>query len=174
MSRQLIFLVVLDLSKPDDCVASLHNWLQRISAYITKYHSDIGADESRNIKTSLLNYLSRARSTKGSVEKSTSDESSESDAPDIESNFILEHFGLPIIVVGTKVDTVPVDSSADMKRAKDVQGRIRSICLEAGAALIYTAAEGQLTTNCAELKKYLIHRLYPDQIGTELSLEVHH
>lgn len=167
---------MLDLSKPEDCLASLQSWLFKITAYISKYHDDIKSEDSKTIKAQLQHYLRHARSTKGSVNKATTEEGAESDhtdsAADVETTFMSEHFSLPIIVVGTKVDTVPVDSSADMKRAKEVQGRIRAMCLEAGAALVYTSTVGPSTTNCSELKKYLIHRLYPDQIGTELSIEV--
>jgi hypothetical protein len=59
-----------------------------------------------------------------------------------------------------------------MKQARELQGRLRSICLEVGAALVFTSAGAKDQTNCAALKKYLLHRLYPEQVSTELALEV--
>jgi len=172
--------IVLDLSKPDTCLTSLQKWLVNINSFTSKYFAEQHTDNAKAQKQALLDYLKNVRKTKGGVVAPAAAapavaEESESEEPEehFEGNFISEFFGLPVVVVGTKADTVVSDSSAAMRQARELQGRIRAVCLESGAGLIFTStAGGAAQTNCPELKKYIMHRLYPGQIGMELSLEV--
>ena len=174
---QLILAVVLDLSKPDTCLTSLHKWLVKISTFTKKYFTEVANDNAKAQKEALLDYLKNVRKTKGSVtgavvlDETEEEEGEDNHEGNFEGNFISEFFGLPIVVVGSKSDLVVSDSSAAMKQARELQGKIRSVCLEVGAGLIFTTAAGPALSNCAELKKYIMHRLYPTQIGMELSLE---
>jgi len=90
--------------------------------------------------------------------------------------FIFQFFGLPILVVGCKADLMPTHDAAAIRDARDTQAQIRAICLDVGAALIYTSIVPEYEENMKVLKKYIEHRLYPenlliqDQQG-ELSME---
>lgn len=172
----MMVMIALDLSKPGDCVAALKNWLPRISRYIRSYHESIDSQQSKAIKAALSEYLSTARLNKGEVVNLASSE--QKDGATTESldfsvdqyDFILENFGLPIIVVGCKLDMMTPEQGTPAKFAREVQGAIRSICLDIGAALIYTSAMEDL--NCIELRKYMLHRFYPDKIAADLSIQV--
>ena len=169
-------MLVLDLSKPETCLTSLQKWLVKINSFASKYYHELSPDNAKSSKQALVDYLKNVRKTKGRVVATVTSEDTETEAEEevehFEGNFISEHFGLPIVVVGAKADTLVSDSSAAMKQARELQGRIRSLCLEVGAGLIFTSTAGPTTVNCAELKKYIMHRLYPAQIGMDLSLQV--
>jgi hypothetical protein len=205
-------LLALDLSKPEDCIATLHSWLHKISAFSIKYHNSLSKDVSKALKKSIWTYLKNARSARrrhnqhGEVGnedngKNTSELQDEDEA-ELEGNFATSCFGLPVIIVGCKADAIQMESAAVIKHSRDIHGRLRSICMEVGAALVYTAAatcagaavpssssagtstavaaasaaEGvaapSTTGNCAELKAYIMHRLFPDQIPLDQSLDV--
>ena len=78
--------------------------------------------------------------------------------------------GLNIIIVACKSDLVKVDDAANLKRAKVIQGELRAIGLLIGAAVVYVSAVTD--TNTARLRKYIIHRLYPEALGVEGGIEV--
>ena len=78
--------------------------------------------------------------------------------------------GLNIIIVACKSDLVKVDDAANLKRAKAIQGELRAIGLLIGAAVVYVSAVTD--TNTARLRKYIIHRLYPEALGVEGGIEV--
>ena len=56
------------------------------------------------------------------------------------------------------------------KESRNVQGKIRAMAIYFGASVIYTSAEKK--TNIAQLRKYIFHRLYPEAIDMELTIEV--
>lgn len=171
-----MFVIVLDLSQPDTCVPTLVDWLQRVHAYTRRYHDSTAPAQSAASKQALLQYVKTARIKKGKAAKDAEEAEPALEALSSEDLFIQDHFALPILVVGNKADTVVADTSAAMKQARELQGRVRSICLEVGAALVYTSSTTAASTgagnNTAVLKSYVMHRLYPDQISMELSLEV--
>ena len=78
--------------------------------------------------------------------------------------------GLNIIIVACKSDLVKVDDAANLKRAKAIQGELRAIGLLIGAAVVYVSTVTD--TNTARLRKYIIHRLYPEALGVEGGIEV--
>jgi hypothetical protein len=173
----MVFVIVLDLSQPDTCVATLVDWLQRVHSYTKGYHDSAAPTQSAASKQALLQYVKTARIKKGKAAKDAEEAEPALEALSSEDLFIQDHFAVPILVVGNKADTVVADTSAAMKQARELQGRIRSICLEVGAALVYTSTTPTASTstgagNTAVLKSYMMHRLYPDQISMELSLEV--
>jgi hypothetical protein len=168
----MVFVIVLDLSQPDTCVPSLVDWLQRVHAYTKRYHDSTAPAQSAASKQALLQYVKTARIKKGRAAKETEEAEPVLDDLSSEDLFLQDDFAAPIVVVGNKADTVVADTSAAMKQAREQQGRIRSICLEVGAALVYTSTTSAVAGNTAALKNYITHRLYPDQISMELSLEV--
>jgi hypothetical protein len=78
--------------------------------------------------------------------------------------------GFPVIIAACKSDTVKSEDTATLKRAKEVQGQLRSLSLSVGCSLIYTSAVGDI--NCALLKKYISHTLFPENVPMDLALEV--
>lgn len=151
---------------------SLTDWLEKVHTVAKQHHNKISPQDSAAQKRSLLDYLKYARTTKGAVQEPASEEVTEADSLTPEEEFRRDFFGIPIVVVGTKTDTLVADTALAMKQTRELQGRLRSICLEVGAALVFTAAGTKALLNCAALKKYTLHRLYPEQLGTELALEV--
>ena len=165
--------IVLDLSQPTTCLPALSTWLHKVHDFAANHHSTLSAVESASQKSALIKYLKNARVKKGTVNECADEDSNELPIENnTEESFISEYFGIPIVVVGNKSDTIVADSSVAMKQARELQGRIRSICFEIGAALVYTSSDHAEKTNCSELKKYIAHRLYPNQISMELSLVV--
>lgn len=169
-------MISLDLSQPETCITALNYWLEKVHRCVVEHHRRLAPLESTSQKNALVRYLKHARSTKGSIAAATAEEEEEVEEPptaSAEELFRADCFGAPVVVVGTKADTILADTSTAMKQARELQGRLRSICLEIGAALVYTSAASKDQPNCAALKKYLMHRLYPEQISAELAMEVH-
>ncbi len=171
--------MALDLSRPDDCLSSLVNWLSRISIYIKDYHKKLDPEASFQMKETLVKYLHEVRKKKGeNVERAPTEEEAELEEAEPAVPFpkeiydmIHEHFGLPIIVVACKSDSIIPDDGPSIKRARDIQVQVRSICLDIGAALVFTSSAQE--TNCEKLKKYVFHRLVPEGIPMHLEIEVH-
>jgi len=133
-------------------------------------------------------------------------------------DFVVENFAVPIIVVGLGVDKAVASTGSQVagpaaapnmsgaaysaKLYRELQGQLRAVCLEVGAALLFpsssrndghstatnmttaaTAAAGsdagsgavsqpaptlqQAGNEFQELKRYLLHRIYPNQIAME-------
>lgn len=170
-------MIVLDLSQPDTCLPTLQEWLARVGSFTKKFLESLPTEEVSHLKKSHGSYLRNARTNKGIASKTENENDETEEEDDI---FMAEFFSLPILVIGNKADTISVDSSTAMKRTRELQGRIRSFCLDVGASLLFTSTTTSNTTNTTtstgnksnELKKYLLHRLYPDQISMELQLEV--
>ena len=57
-----------------------------------------------------------------------------------------------------------------MKSFKSLQGSVRSLCLDAGAGLVYTSATTDL--NCSKLQKYMLHSLYAESFKLSLSVNI--
>ena len=76
---------------------------------------------------------------------------------------------IPIILVASKCEVVKVDDAASLKRAKELQGQLRELGLLVGATVVYVSSA--MDINVARLKRYILHRLYPEVItlATEAS-----
>jgi Dynein light intermediate chain (DLIC) len=78
--------------------------------------------------------------------------------------------GVDIIIVACKSDLVKVDDAVSLKRAKAIQGQLRAIGLLIGAAVVYVSA--MTDVNTARLRKYIIHKMYPEAVNEEGGIEV--
>lgn len=235
--ERFVFVITVDLSKPQKCVESLRKWLYKAAAYL-KLHFNIIPHESASIQKSTVNYLKNARLSKGmgedlcndpveidetlvseekkeengdnsatstttadegqatveskeekesAEEKGDSEEKSNTEADNTpiaplpvdneakkedkeKFEFISKFYGLPLIVVGCKSDLISMEDAASIREARELQGHLRALCLEVGAALIYTTTEADLNPeaeklcNMLRLKKYIEHRLYPENL----------
>lgn len=178
--------MILDLSKPDQTISSLNKWLLNIANYVGEYHSGLTTENSIFVKQSNVQHLKSARLNKGDVNRApafsatsninqpqtpTKQQSQNGlNAGDDRFEFVVDHFSLPIVVVGSKCDSVDVSDGLSMRRAREVQGQLRSICLDIGAALVYCSSVTEM--NCSQLKKYVSHRLYPEDIPVEGGLQI--
>lgn len=167
-----MFVVALDLSRAEESLPSLHRWLAKVAHYTKRYHSTVSTESSKLQKYTNTAFLKTARSNKGAVSRPVTPEEvdGQAAAPDDTFEFIVERFSLPVVVVGTKADLVVANDGLSMKRAREVQGQLRALCLEIGAALVYTSTTTE--TNCAALRKYVEHRLYPESITSDAGIEV--
>ena len=155
----MLFLIGLDIStSEDECIQSLEYWLRRIIVFSNEY---LEANGRSNIdKNNLSQYVSNIKNNKII--------SSEVIASELSSSSVKVNTGFPIIVTCCKSDLIDVSS---LKNVKEFQGRLRSICLQFGASLIYTSTTDKLT-NISLLRKYIFHRLYPEVVSLDLSIEV--
>jgi Dynein light intermediate chain (DLIC) len=78
--------------------------------------------------------------------------------------------GVDIIIVACKSDLLQVDDAVSLKRAKAIQGQLRAIGLLIGAAVVYVSA--MTDVNTARLRKYIIHKMYPEAVTEEGGIEV--
>ena len=78
--------------------------------------------------------------------------------------------GVDVIIVACKSDLLKVDDAVSLKRAKAIQGQLRAIGLLIGAAVVYVSA--MTDVNTARLRKYIIHKMYPEAVGEEGGIEV--
>ena len=163
----------MDLSRPEDqCIKSLEQWLLRVASFSKTHHDAAGTGTAA--KDSLLHYLQYAKHSKTipdssstPVSNTASSQSSSSDTSTLRINV-----GFPIIVVGCKADVIGSQGEAGaISSAKELQGRLRGLCLQFGAGLVYTSVNKM--TNVVSLRKYMYHRLYPEVIPNNLVIEVY-
>ena len=152
-----LFVIVLDLNdSPQDCVKNLRAWIKRLDSEAIKL----------NVASDNDIYVRSAKILKGAVRGSTPIDPSPL-AP------FQRLFKAPLVVVGHKSDVIRSDDAVAAKAAKDLQGKLRAICLEVGAALIYTSSlEVENLINCGTLQRYCSHRLYPEAIPMTLNIQV--
>jgi len=148
----------------------LQKWLLRITEYIQSYYEQLPSPRQQYLKAYLLHYLSEARINKGTKFSGFDKESSDQIIPKAnDSNKIIaEKFALPITIVGCKPSTMNINDASTIKKYRDTIGKIRSVALEIGAGFLVLNEN----TNSPTFKKYLLHRLYPEQISMELAIEV--
>ena len=152
-TERLAIIIALDLTK-DDVVDTLTYWLRKSKTYSQIFHSELTKDTSDQLKSFQAYYVQNIKSSKGTALQQPDDTSINNDNNN--------DFGLPIIVVGCKADSLKLDDVASSRKAKETQSQLRAICLQANSALIYTSAIKDV--NCQKLGKYIMHRLYHDII----------
>lgn len=189
----MVIMITLDLSDPDQCITILKTWLLKVHLFLKDRHEqsksneaivsiDSSGDKDSNSRQ-LVSYLKHIRLNKGDMRNAFSTQTALSDGDVIsdELRFILDHFNIPIIVIGIHSEHIMLDSNASVRKHRELQGSIRSICMDIGAALIYTGSPSIHPTlqstaiansNNNVLRRYIIHRLYPELVPMELSIDV--
>lgn len=149
-ASKYLMAIAVDLSdSPAECIKNLRAWIRKLSK------------EAESLMTSedVAAYVRSAKGLKGRVTGSDSS---------VEQSTLLPFqklFKIPLVVVATKSDVIRTDDAIAAKAAKDLQGKLRSICLEVGATLVYTSAvDKDSMVNCGTLQRYLLHRLYHDTV----------
>jgi len=179
--ERLVIMIGIDLSKPEECSHNLRKWLCKAKQEIDNYFSKLS---SENVETLLqtnnkfLNIHQNNTNNTNETDTSTSNINPEStgNTPlekekererEREKEFI--NYGIPIIVIGCNTEFLQMEDATAMKRLKDVQGEIRSICLQVGAGLLYISTEKE--SDVTRLHTYLLHRLYPEIFNSQLRIE---
>lgn len=179
---------------------SFKRWTTLIVNFISTYFNDmsISPSQMQRMQESWKYYLRKVRMTKGAklLTESDSSQSNKGEDSDISSPLQsgAEYAPFPIVVVGfnhTQVTLIlqnttsssSANSSASnindllqVNKFKDLIGKLRYYCLDLGMALLLipSLTDNTITSNdnLPLLKKYVMHRLFPEQIGMDLSVEV--
>ncbi|KAJ2251977.1 hypothetical protein GGI13_003545 [Coemansia sp. RSA 455] len=173
-------IIVLDWSKPWRFVKTLLRWVNVLSGAVDMVCNDTGGREVKGSGGWTLGKAavdeSRERLERFLQEYSeTTDAHSAADASGIVTATskggagvllplgpgVLEtNFGIPLIVVCTKSDTMELMERERGFKEEDfdyIQQVLRAVCLQFGAALIYTSTHNPATFST--LYHYLVHRL---------------
>lgn len=155
-SNKYTFVIVVDLNDPPiEVTKNVRSWIRRLQPEA----------EMLSLASETSQYVRTAKSLRGSINSSGG----------VEVVGLLPFqklFPVPLVVVATKSDGIRTDDAVAAKAAKELQGRLRAICLQVGAALVYTAAaDNETLINCGTLQKYLLHRLYPEAVQLTLKIQ---
>ena len=174
-SSKMMFIIALDLSKGEEILVSLRKWFGMIAQFILSYQQSMTSDQVLSMKQQFLQYISTVRLNKGNKldGESYGEEINHVSLSATSSKYELavDKFPIPIVVVGCKADLINYNDLLIMKNMKEIQGKLRFLCLEASAALFFSGKE-QDHARLQTLKKYILHRLYPESISMDLSIEV--
>ena len=140
--EQTVVMIGIDLSKPWRALDSLREWLALVEARVTQRLGQLAEPRRRELQRRVL------------FGESGADAGVADERPTPAHNF-----GVPIIVVGCKADTLSLESFDDNRRVQFIQQRLRRECLDYGAALMFVSAKAD--TNCTLLHQLLWQRLYP-------------
>jgi hypothetical protein len=167
-----MYVIALDLTSPDEALNSLKKWLQLISGHLLSYYQSLGEVELAAQRKRHLHYLATAR-----VQKPVDSVADEGDIDGIVNaaalvNFQLtrDHFFVPVVVVGCRTELLNVSDTVTMRSLRELQARLRFICLEVGAALLFSSQEWSRTSSV--LRDYVVHRLFHEKIRMSLAIEV--
>ena len=157
----------IDLSNPESSKAALKKWIVSIHDFVKTLFLRLGSDFEIQAKRHISAYVRSARSGKFSPDSYGDSQASVSEtiSSDVKTNF-----GFPLIVVGCKSDILDSDDASTVKENREFQGYLRHFCHQFGAALVYTSAVND--NNCLKLRKYIMHRLYPETVQMDLELSV--
>jgi hypothetical protein len=121
----------------------------------------------RNIQ--LQSYLDGARSSQSD---SLESEDRDRDRGGVKSQVDLSfNFGVPVLVVVFIPESHNLDDISTVQSLREFQGQLRARCVLFGASIQFFPASPD-DSNYILLKKYLLHRLYPDSISMCLKIEV--
>lgn len=150
------------MSKPDECVNSVKKWLLALGTDGKKLMDGMDGDAAEGSRKRWAHYISFART--GNI--------SWDDFGDFNGDHEAKMtIGYPIVVVGCKCDAIKANDLSSIKTMKEIQGQLRSICLQFAASLVFTSATENV--NCSRLRKYMVHCLHPETMPqNDLGIEV--
>eukprot|EP01041_Mallomonas_annulata_P007060 gene7060-14364_t len=156
--EKLVLVIGVDLSKPDECCDDLRKWLHKANIIIQSFINKMSTENKAVLLDSNLSYIKNIRF---GMENSADNNTTVNEKPMI-------NLGVPIVIIGCNSECLQVEDINGMKRAKDLQGELRCICMEVGAALLY--ASSQKDSDCSRIQKYLLHRLYPETVSIPMQI----
>lgn len=185
---QLAMMIVLDGSLDTDAmVHSLQQRLHQAAGIVGSLLMQSSSERVKDLKQKHQRYISSAPYMKnGSKFADVSPDDRDAAWVSCEGQYdlSLEHFPIPVIVTVTSNESSsirnvlfspnsPSVSASTTSNAvlinKELQGKLRLLCAEAGASLCTLPTISQLRSTATDvgapnhLRKYLLHRLYPVQ-----------
>lgn len=170
-----MYIVAVDLTKREtEIIQTVRHWLRVIADQLSVYYGNISDEEVTILKQNYLHYLATVRLHKGNVanDMNTTEQDQLIATVSEKYQFANNQFFVPIVVVGCKSELLNFNDVSTLRQVKEIQGKLRQLCLDVGAALIFPNNKEQDSQKYTTLKNYLIHRLYSNNIRMELGLEV--
>jgi len=170
-----VYLITVNLSEPWSVMESLMKWLKAVEQANEVLLSRISEDARQKLRQKISShvqfYVDPSVKKKASEALTITEE--ETTKVKIDTGKPPTNLGVPLIIVGCKTDyfarkwaKAGVGSEGD-ERFDFLTRRLRKLCLEYGAALVYTSALGSYIsstssrgTNIELLQDYIFHRLY--------------
>lgn len=165
-----MYIIALDLTTGDQAVETLKKWLALITPLVHHAYANFPAEKQESMRSKYLQYMLKARLTKGSAVEAVPEEHHEELTGIARFEFAAKHFALPIVVVGCKMELLDMTNSLTAKTVREIRGKLRALCLEAGAALVFTSTIEE-SEEMQQLRRYILHRLYPESISMSLQIE---
>ncbi|CAM9489415.1 unnamed protein product, partial [Chrysoparadoxa australica] len=131
-------LIALDLSKPWEALPELEAWAELLRKLVESKMAVLSEEQQQQM-------LETARQG-------------------IPKDSLKINFGIPIVVVGCKADTLKCDSFDAQQRLLFLQQRLRLFCLDHGASLVYTSSKTGLNT--ARLLQVTLSLLYAEAFSS--------
>eukprot|EP01065_Artemidia_motanka_P008646 TRINITY_DN1435_c0_g2_i1.p1 TRINITY_DN1435_c0_g2~~TRINITY_DN1435_c0_g2_i1.p1 ORF type:complete len:478 (+),score=202.14 TRINITY_DN1435_c0_g2_i1:84-1517(+) len=174
-----VFIITVDMSAPHSVLQTLNTWYGHLEALLAEMEKD-GKDQVQKLRDKVERECdaflqacepASAQKKKAAVdaelvvlEKPSTDDRSSRNLQAFKKMGLFEkgNLGVPIVVVGTKMDALMRQAEATQQRSKDhylnfIQASLRKWCVQRGAGLVYTSADKQV--NCDVLREYLLLRL---------------
>eukprot|EP00759_Apiculatamorpha_spiralis_P021789 PhF_6_TR26340/c0_g1_i1/m.37893/K10416/DYNC1LI, DNCLI; dynein light intermediate chain 1, cytosolic len=164
-------IVILDLSRPWAVMERLRTWLDILAAHISQLTSSSAEGEAIKAqnKAKLESYLNDFNRSGMQVVMPGSPKlkASMKTLAEMEPSKLEKFIGIPLMIIGTKVDLLDRVLSQDATRTPQqaqhacnfVQGNIRKVAISYGASVTFTSCIPQRPTNCKLLLEYIGHRV---------------
>eukprot|EP00760_Papus_ankaliazontas_P035268 PhM_4_TR7719/c0_g1_i1/m.89918/K10416/DYNC1LI, DNCLI; dynein light intermediate chain 1, cytosolic len=165
-------MIVVDLSRPWSVLDTINNWVDMLHTHIqsivkTPEDEDVVASCRKAFNTYISDFNRSGMNVvmPGSPRLKASNKTlSEFERP---SSTETEFIGVPLFIVGTKVDMMDRALSADASRTPQqtlhasnfVQGHVRRLALKYAASVAFTSSLPSRPTNCRALLDYIGHRV---------------
>ncbi len=146
--------------------------MRLISVQIFNYYGNLSPEELRALQQYFINYLVTVRHCKSNILGDLVNVNDDDMFSPLTTKLDLakNRFFVPIVIVGCGCDALNLNDVATMRQIKEVQGKLRLLCLEVGAALMFFSKDID-SQRFPLLKNYLLHRLFND-IRMDLVLNV--
>eukprot|EP00298_Acanthocystis_sp_HF-20_P028475 c7217_g1_i1.p1 GENE.c7217_g1_i1~~c7217_g1_i1.p1 ORF type:complete len:449 (-),score=194.00 c7217_g1_i1:36-1382(-) len=169
--EQLAVAIVVDFARPWTIESSTKFWLDAVGECTNTVWNGLSDQEAKAGKDKIRKYLNRYRVTNGfkadaKVQQKEEDENDEKEEIEIplEEGVLEKNYGIPIFLVATRSDILYSPDYAREYSLKSehydlVQQTLRTIAIEYGASLLFTAALSN-RTQAQVLSDYIGHRLF--------------
>ena len=189
--KPFAYMIVIEMpqvgSDCDEVFSTLQYWLMRVRNHIQLLCERIGKNKIDDLRKGNATYLRCVKSLKGTELLHFNH------ACNLDTNAFLpsdaaELFAVPVIVCACECEVAqadhPTSASGDSKSTKHrqlLQGQLRALCLEAGAALINIAMDDHISSctsyksssrHVERLSQYISHRLFPESVLMDRPLAI--
>jgi len=138
----MVFVIVVDLSRPWRVMHCVKRWASRLDALVARLGGDLNSGELDSMRQAHFEYVQRRYAA--NIGLSQHDEDTEAALsgalPSLPDGMLEDNVGVPLIVVGCNSDLLVGNSRSSISsqyRANFVQLHLRRFCLSRGAALVF-------------------------------------